>query len=1757
MMNKYLKIIFLFVSLVVAFGNINAQRKMENLGRGVVAVRTGSASAFVSWRLLGTDPQSIGFNVYRSTGGGTAVMLNSSTLTGGTNYTDNTADLTQDNAYFVKPVLNNIEQTASGSFNLTANHVTEPCVVVPLKSGNTIHLVSVGDLDGDGEYDFVVDRLDYTNGGCKLEAYKRDGTFLWQVDLGPNSKNMDNISPGSSTIDVGNWDGFTVYDMDGDGKAEVMVRTANGVIFGDGTTLTNSNDNVQFISVLNGMTGAERARIQIPNEYLSIGPLACSLGIGYLNGITPSLVAFMKNRNSDGSFNRLMCTWDFDGTNLTLQWKNNLTSVGASYGSGSDGHQMRILDFDGDGKDDVGEIGFVIKNDGTTLYNLGDQGIYHGDRWHVGKLDPNRPGLQGYGIQQDNTDGLIEYYYDATTGKVLWKHTTLNVGDAGRGEAGDIDPSHPGYEVWSFSGLYNGPSNTQLASSTPYPNFRLWWDGDVLSENLNDGKIEKWNYSSGSVSRLVTTWNYESATQSDRNAPMFYGDIFGDWREEVVYTDPSYSKLVIFTSPIATNTRVYTLPHNPEYRNSMTVKGYLQSHMLDYYLGAGMSNPPTPPMQNAKCIWKGNYSNNVWDAGITSNWVVNGTPGNYTQYDDVMFDISAAPDTLVQLSGSLTPSSVKVITPINYTFAGTGSISGSTGILKSGNGSLTLSTNCDYTDTTRVEQGSFFVNANLSQSPVLVYFGATVGGSGTFSKLVTLNQGAIVAPGAKRSTGTVTFASGLTLPANSSCMFDITDDSTGLIKPSDKITITGNLVISDTMTIQVNKINGKVKAGTYPLITYTGSFSGNLAKIGISGLFGQKFALTNVGGVISLTIEAARGASKIVWNGSSDTWDLQTTPAWSMNSSPVTFVPNDTVVFDQNGSNNPAVKISGTLTVGDISVETSQTNYSFTGTGNLGGSASLIKNGAGSLAMLTTNSFTGKTVVNSGKLEVSSMADAGTPSSIGADTAKSPTDFVLNNAYLKYAGSNNISTNKGLTINGNSDTIEVTNSGKLMTLQGLIRGTANLVKTGAGTLNLQKTSNTFTGNTIVKGGVLSLGDETANTNGLNTGSLTFDGGALTMYSSSSTYTKFYTNMIVPTGSAGTLNTDVRCNYYGTLTGGGTLTVYLPGTIDRTIFFGDWSAFTGTINVTGVASSKFRIANTFGYTAATINLGDNTAMYHGGTGQNGGDGVATTVNVGALSGTSSSNIFEENWVIGAKNVDATFNGLISGNSITKTGTGSWTLTNANTYTGATTINGGTLVVTNTTGSGTGTGTVTINNSGILAGTGNITGAITVNSGGTIVPGINAIGTLSTANVTFTVGSSLTMEVNNTLNIKDMISSSGTIRLAGTLNIAKLDAGAFASGNSYKIFNASSIIGSFTSITPATPGAGLGWDTTALRTNGIIKIRPSQTVAFGTLADKTFGDASFNLTATSSSGLPVTYTSSNPSVVSISGNTVTIIGAGNVAIIASQAGDATYLPATNVTQPLVVNQVPQNIVFVTLTNKTYGDAVFDLSATGGGSGNAVTFASSNTSVASISGKTVTIVGAGTTVITASQAGNINYAAASDMSRTLTVAKASQTITFADLPSKKVGDAPFNLSATSSSGLTITYESSDANVATISGSTLTIVGAGSSNIKASQPGNDNYNPADVTKTLNVTSTSTGFLFKQKIVIAPNPVADYLRITFNSQDAKADIGIYTLSGVLLYHQKVVDKNTIIPMSQYQPGMYMVKIISEEGILVKQIIKQ
>ncbi|KAL2107180.1 hypothetical protein VUR80DRAFT_5576 [Thermomyces stellatus] len=585
-------------SLLLAGGALlpgaDAQRPMEKLGRGVVAVRTNDTDVFVSWRLLGLDPDDLAFNIYRASGDDDPVQLNGDPLTSATNYADHDADLSQDNTYFIHPVVDGEEQEAGGTFTLPADNPAEPVVRIPIQSGGSIKFVWVGDLDGDGEYDFVLDRQTAPQ---KLEAYRSDGTLLWEVDMGPNSEEQNNISPGPATLNVGHWDGVTVYDFDSDGYAEVAVRIANGVTFGDGETFNEgANDTEQFIAILDGRTGALRASAQVPTDYISDGPMGARFGVGYLDGETPHLVTYMKNRQESGDFNLMMAAWTFDGSDVSNKWVWLRGDQDAP-----DGHNSRSIDADGDGRDEVHEIGFVLNGEGELHYSLGPD-VVHGDRFHIAKMDPGREGLQGYGVQQRNPSGLLEYYYDATDGTMLWEHSgdPEEEIDVGRGMVGDIDPTHEGMEVWSFSGVYNAPSNeltTDDPELAPWPHLGLFWDGDILMELYNDGKIEKWDWTSPSDSRglprLLTVGHFGAVNTHGPN-PGFHGDILGDWREEVILVNEDNDELIIFTTDQPTDVRLYTLAHNPAYRNSMTFKGYVQSHHVDYFIGQDMEMPPKP-----------------------------------------------------------------------------------------------------------------------------------------------------------------------------------------------------------------------------------------------------------------------------------------------------------------------------------------------------------------------------------------------------------------------------------------------------------------------------------------------------------------------------------------------------------------------------------------------------------------------------------------------------------------------------------------------------------------------------------------------------------------------------------------------------------------------------------------------------------------------------------------------------------------------------------------------------------------------------------------------------------------------------------------------------------------------------------------------------------------------------------------------------------------------------------------------------------
>jgi rhamnogalacturonan endolyase len=549
---------------------------MERLGRGFVAVGSGSGT-LLSWRLYGTEQGTdVAFNVYKGT-----TKLNAAPITTSTNYLDTSGGTD----YTLKAIIGGVEEaTGTTALSLPNGYLQIP---IQAAAGRNIHLAYVGDLDGDGEYEFVVDRFG-NNVSQYVDAYHRTKGFMWRVDMGPNSTNTDLSLSGPGTISCGHADNEAVFDVDSDGKGEVVLRGANGMIFGDGKILAASTTQTDsFIVAIDGVTGAEKGKeVLVPQDLIATGNVTGHFSSAYWDGVHPSL--YFKGK-AGGTVAMMDMGFDFkDGA-----WSLRFKAVRSPIRNYPNFHQVRCLDLNQDGKDECINGGYAIDGAGTILWNQATiGGTVHGDRWHVGDMDPGRPGLEGFSISQ-NATGYDWFTWDAKDGSIIRKYGAGGT-DMGRGTCGDVDPNHVGYECWTGGQVFavSEVTGTQIGTTAPPQNFRIWWDGDVLSENLDSTTVSKWAYP-GKPSGGFTSVTL-SGIVGPRQAVPLYGDMFGDWREEVLAEQSGGATMRIYSTAIPTDKRIYTLVHDPEYRNSMNEKGYIQSHMLDYYLGEGMSDPPAP-----------------------------------------------------------------------------------------------------------------------------------------------------------------------------------------------------------------------------------------------------------------------------------------------------------------------------------------------------------------------------------------------------------------------------------------------------------------------------------------------------------------------------------------------------------------------------------------------------------------------------------------------------------------------------------------------------------------------------------------------------------------------------------------------------------------------------------------------------------------------------------------------------------------------------------------------------------------------------------------------------------------------------------------------------------------------------------------------------------------------------------------------------------------------------------------------------------
>jgi len=566
-------------------------RQLETLDRGVVAVRSGTGT-LVSWRLLATDPAGVGFTVYRS-----GTRITAAPVTGSTDYLD--AGAPAGASYTVRPVVGGVEQAASPpSLGFADGYLDVP--ISPPAGGTTPDGVaytyaandaSVGDVDGDGQYEIVL-KWDPTNskdnsqsgytGDVYVDAYELTGQRLWRIDLGRN------IRAGA------HYTQFQVYDYDGDGRAEVAMRTADGTVDGHGKVIGSASADYrtssgyvlsgpEFLTVFDGLTGAARSTVTYEPARGTVSSWGDSYGnrvdrflagTAYLDGAHPSLIM------SRGYYTRtVIVAWDFRNGALVRRWTFDSNSAGSQY-TGQGDHQLAVADVDGDGRDEIVFGAMCIDDTGRALWNTGNG---HGDALHVGDLDPSRPGLEVFKVDEDGAKPS-SWFADARTGQVLW--TTAPNGDNGRGVSDDVWAGSAGAESWSAAadGLRN-PKGQVVASRKPgSTNFVVWWDGDTTRELLDGTHIDK--YGTGGDTRLLTASGVHS-NNGTKSTPSLSADLFGDWREEVVWPTSDNRALRIYSTPTATDRRFVTLMHDPMYRVGVTWQNtaYNQPPHLSYALG--------------------------------------------------------------------------------------------------------------------------------------------------------------------------------------------------------------------------------------------------------------------------------------------------------------------------------------------------------------------------------------------------------------------------------------------------------------------------------------------------------------------------------------------------------------------------------------------------------------------------------------------------------------------------------------------------------------------------------------------------------------------------------------------------------------------------------------------------------------------------------------------------------------------------------------------------------------------------------------------------------------------------------------------------------------------------------------------------------------------------------------------------------------------------------------------------------------------
>jgi len=808
---------------------------------------------------------------------------------------------------------------------------------------------------------------------------------------------------------------------------------------------------------------------------------------------------------------------------------------------------------------------------------------------------------------------------------------------------------------------------------------------------------------------------------------------------------------------------------------------------------------------------------------------------------------------------------------ISAKLANSGGSQGVAGLLKDGAGTLNLSAANAYTGDTIVSNGTLALvsGGTINTSPhVIVLSGATMdysaatsptlasgqilsGTNGTVNGLVTsagtISPGAT--PGGTGAAGTLKFNNGLNLSGSTAITMEYSATNHGAGFTNDLIAVNGNLTVSGPITISLAWFGGSISNGVYPVITYTGSYSGsgNVANDFGAIIPGSAATLvaTNIlaasgSNVIAVIVAPpARPTTNLVWIGDAvgDYWSSSMSVSnWVAGAVTNAFQAVDTVTFaDLSQANlaNTNVTLSGVLYPTQVIVANSSTSnspvYSLNnGAGaSIAGAATLIKTNTGTLVLSANgnyNNYTGPTIIDGGTLWMSVMENSGVASPIGS-SGNDPSNLVFNGGTL-YFGANGYSTDRGATMATNGGSFNIVNGGSL-TFSGVFTGPGSLTMNnsdlGSGSLTLTG-ANTYTNGTVASSGTLTLG----NTAAAGTGPITFNGGTVNISSGGT-----FLNNINATTNGGLLTGSQLYQINGTITmpsnsvlnisviGGG-----LAGSTNTMTFNSNFVASAGSvIRVKNGTYGFMRMLATSGTTNATIDLGSSYVMLHTKT-------PANIIDIGGLMGQqgtalggSRSAAGATTWRIGANGSNTVFSGTISNNldssngtignptvvNIIKVGTGMLTLTADETYNGTTTISNGVLQVENN-GQYDGNlglyggiyGTTMTNgiydgalsncpvviSGGTLAGNGTIVSGISNQYGGTLQPGygVSTPGTVMTvSNLTMVDGSSTVMLVKHSTT-PDSLTVNGVLDYGGILTVNKASGDtAYSLGDNYTLFN----------------------------------------------------------------------------------------------------------------------------------------------------------------------------------------------------------------------------------------------------------------------------------------------------------------------------------------------------------------------------------